>query len=82
MHTYTYSDDGDTETVGSVTRFHCNSDLSGNVTIIRAHGGVMIDEVEVPGDHLLMFIATFVAQEKIRLLEQAGDAREILGIKK
>ena len=56
------------------TLFTHNGDLSGNVTI-RRDGST----IEVPGIHLIEFVAKYVAQEKISQLEGA-DASEILGI--
>lgn len=63
------TDDADEHTV-----FNFNSDMSGNVII--AHRG---QEIEVPGEHLLQFVANYIRQERIASLEQAND-RQIFGI--
>ncbi len=57
------------------TLFVFNGDFSGNIQITR--DGCT---VEVPGVHLLEFVAGWVADEKIAQLEQASPS-EILGIK-
>lgn len=57
------------------TRFHYNSDLSGNVIVMTPEG-----EFHVPGDDLLAFVADYVREERIARLEQASAA-ELLGLR-
>lgn len=69
MHLFKTGDD-DTRTA-----FAFNSDLSGNVRITAANGRA----IEIPGEHLLQFIANYVRSERISALEQADD-RTVLGL--
>ena len=77
---------------GNETIFHFNSDLSGDVTIVRRQRPtdettneemrVINDasvEIQVPGEHLLQFVAAHVVSERISELEDM-DWREALGL--
>lgn len=65
------------------TCFIYNSDLGDEVVIKRVHfgeGGVkLLNEIAVPAEHILEFVAKYVASEKISKLEQASY-KEILGL--
>lgn len=61
-----------TQNIGNTTFTH-NSDLSGPVRIHTADG-----ELLVPGEHLIEFIAGWVASQRIAALELA-TAEEVLG---
>ena len=69
MHLFKTNPDGDG------TAFSFNSDLSGNVRITAPNGR----SVEVPGEHILQFVAQYVRSERIGALEQADD-RAVLGL--
>lgn len=56
------------------TLFLYNSDLSGVVVIQRGD-----DEIEVPSEDLLSFVAEHVRSERMSALEQASF-RELLGL--
>lgn len=56
------------------TTFHYNSALSGEVIIMRGS-----ERIEIPGEHILSFVADHVAREKISQLEVKTPS-EILGI--
>lgn len=70
MHTFKAED----SIAHKETIFHYNGDLSGNVTIIR--DGI---ETQIPGNHLLQFLANYIRGEMIVRLEEASD-EAILGI--
>lgn len=56
------------------TTFVHDSDLSGDVIIRRGN-----NEIEVPGEDLLSFVAEYVRSERVGALESASH-REILGL--
>ena len=66
MHTYSAADG---------TRFHYNSDLSGEI-IVAVYGYA---EVRIPSHDLLAFVAEWIRMQRISLLEDASPA-EILGL--
>jgi hypothetical protein len=72
MHSFTAATE--LPTSADYTFFNFNSDLSGDVTIQRGDS-----TIEVPGDHLMQFIANYIRRQKIEALEQADD-RQILGL--
>jgi hypothetical protein len=53
-----------------------NGGFDGDVTIIRAQGA---DEITLPFEDVLEFVARYVQQERVSKLEQA-NAKEILGL--
>lgn len=55
--------------------FHFRHDLTGDVIIKRSND----DQITIPAEHLLQFVAEYIRQEKIRQLTDTS-AREILGI--
>ena len=58
---------------GDTTFIH-NPDMSGEVTLLHED-----KQIVIPGQALIAFMAEYVRQEKIRLIEGTGDA-EALGI--
>ena len=60
---------------GKVT-FNYNSDLSGDIIISTA---LRYNELQVPGEALLAFVAEYVRRQRIGALEDAS-ASEILGV--
>ena len=62
MHTFLHGD----------TRFHYNSDLSGEVRIVSQGAGGH-EDAQIPGDALLAFTAHYVRNRRISALEDAGD---------
>lgn len=61
---------------GSKTRFHFNSDMSGDCEIIEKESG---RSMKVPCEDILDFVANYVRNEKIGKLEQI-NTNDILGI--
>ena len=57
--------------------FNYNSDLSGDVIISTA---LRHNELHVPGEALLAFMANYVRQQRIGVLEDASNS-EILGVR-
>ena len=62
MHTFLHGD----------TRFNYNSDLSGEVRIVSQGAGGH-EDVQIPGEALLAFVAHYVRNRRISALEDAGD---------
>ena len=60
------------------THFHFNSDLSGDVRIVH-QGTTGREDAHIPGEALLAFLADYVRNRRIRMLEDASDA-EVLGL--
>ncbi len=65
MHTYE----------SGTTRFHFNSDLSGDVEIINTKTD---QHLTVPGDDLLAFVANYVINAKITELESMEPLEVLL----
>jgi len=64
----------------SGTRFHYNSDLSGDVLVQVGRAGVTTHHpVAIPGHDLLAFVAEYVRRRKINQWEDASTA-ELLGL--
>ena len=62
MHTFLHGD----------TRFHYNSDLSGDVYVVN-QGARGKEDAQIPGEALLAFAAHYVRGRRISALEDAGD---------
>jgi len=54
------------------TRFICNSDLSGDISVIVGE-----ERIEVPGDDIVEFVASYLVRERIAKLEQMS-AKDLL----
>lgn len=61
---------------GKKTTIHYNSDMSGNCIIFNKETE---QEVEVPCEDILDFVADYVRSQKIGKLEQI-DSKKILGL--
>lgn len=58
------------------TTFHFNSDMSGEVELVRPDGR----RLKVPGCDLLSFVAEIVRRDRVSQLEVLSDAA-VLGLK-
>ena len=58
--------------------FYYNFDLSGNVVIVKGYGDSS-QRIEIPGKALLDFVANWVRNQRIAVLEEQGTD-EVLGL--
>lgn len=61
---------------GKSCRIHFNSDMSGDIHIVKKDSD---KEIKVDGQDILDFVANYVRSEKISTLEQM-EMKEILGL--